>query len=118
MTTALPTHTYLIAFWRMYFGAAVYAQALYVPGMWAIFYLLSVAYRAPFPTADEFVLSVAGSAGVALVLMPAFFVYVRKLVVRVSADGLTCSTGLGTLRAVPWEAISRVQRFTSPASRT
>ncbi len=112
--TVTDVHTFRIPFWRMYLPVAVYAQVLYLPGMWVIFYLQAVIYPQPWPTAFHFQASVAGSVGVVAVLAPAFWLYVRRSVVRVSADGFTCSNGFGRLRTVKWGDITAVRSLHIP----
>lgn len=112
--TLTETHTFRIAFWRIYFAAVVYAQAMFTPGMWAVIYWQSVEAKLPCPTDWQMGLYVAGSVAVALVLAPAFFAYVRTLPVRVSADGFTCGNGFGKLVTVPWESITKVKAFYLP----
>ncbi len=98
----------------MYFAALVYAQAFYTPLIWAVLYLLTPGSPKPFPFNEFATLYIFGSLLLALVLIPAFWVYVRILVVRVSADGFTCSNGFGKLMTVPWGAISRVKALHIP----
>ena len=108
------THTFRIAFWRTYFAAAVYAQAFFAPLIWAVLYLLSPGPPKPFPFTEFAILYIFGSLLLALLLVPAFLVYVRMLVVRASADGFTCSNGFGIMRTVPWGAITRARAFHIP----
>ena len=112
--TLTAVHTFRIAFWRIYFAALVYAQAFYTPLIWAVLYLLSPGSPKPFPFTEFATLYIFGSLLLAVVLGPAVWVYVRLLVVRVSADGLTCSNGFGKLLTVPWDAITRVKALHIP----
>jgi hypothetical protein len=114
MATQTEVHTFSIAFWRMYFAAVVYAQVLFAPCMWFVFLLLSWGLGDPFPSAAHAVLYVLGSLMLLVALAPAFWVYVRRLVVKVSPEGLTCSNGFGKLVTVPWEGISRVRPLILP----
>jgi hypothetical protein len=98
----------------MYFAALVYAQAFYTPLVWAVLYLLTPGSPKPFPFTDFAILYILGSLLLALLLVPAFWVYVRLLVVRVSADGLTCSNGFGKLVTVRWATIMRVKAMPIP----
>jgi hypothetical protein len=109
-----PTYTYRIAFWRIYFAAVVYAQAFYTPLIWGVLYLLSPGPPKPFPFTEIATLYIFGSLLLALSLIPAFWVYVRILVVRVSADGFTCSNGFGKLRTVPWGSVTWVKALHLP----
>jgi hypothetical protein len=108
------THTYRISFWRIYFAAVVYAQVLFAPAMWGVFYLDAVRFSMPFPTAWNAVLYVVGSVLVNLLMAPAFWVYVRALPVRVSAEAFTCSNGFGKTVAVPWDSITGVKHLPLP----
>jgi hypothetical protein len=107
-------HTFRISFWRIYFAAVVYAQVLFAPAMWGVFYLDSVRFNMPFPTAWNIATYVAGSVLVNLLLAPAFALYVRALPVRVSPDGFSCPNGLGKMVTVPWEAITKVKPLHLP----
>jgi hypothetical protein len=114
MTDAPPADTFRMSFWRIYTAAAVYAQLLFAPGLWAVIYWQATAARVPCPTDWQVGLYVIGSLAVAVVLAPAFFAYVRSLPVKVSADGFTCGNGFGKLVTVPWESITRVKPLILP----
>lgn len=103
--------TFRIPFWRMYLPAAVYAQVLYAPLMWLVFFLMSGGRGL---TGVHVVMYAAGSAMIAGLLAPAFLVYVHMLKVTVSAAGLTCSNGFGKLETAPWDTISGVKRLAFP----
>ena len=109
----MTAHTFRIPFWRMYLPAAVYGQVLFAPGMWLTFYLMASARGAGL---DEtmVVLYAVGSAMVAVLLAPAFLVYVWKQRVTVTPHTLTCSNGFGKLVTVPWGSITAVRRLILP----
>ena len=113
-TAAPPADTFRVPFWRMYLPAVMYAQALYGVGMWLVFFALSRFDGEPFPTVPQAVVYAVNSTLVSLLLIPAFLIYVRKLVVRVSADGFTCPNGVGRMRTVGWGDITGVRRLTLP----
>jgi len=113
-TVASHTHTFRIPFWRMYLPIVVYAQTLYLPGMWLIFFVIGAMNGVAWATEFHFVSSLAGCVGVILTLMPAFWVYVRRHVVRVGPDTFTCSNGFGKLVTVPWSAITKVRPLYLP----
>lgn len=98
----------------MYLPMVVYAQALYLPGMWVIFYLQSYRFTQPFPTGFQFQSSLIGCVGVVLVLMPLFWAYVQFQVVKVSAVGITCSNGFGKMVTVRWEEVVGIRKLYIP----
>jgi hypothetical protein len=107
------SHTFRIPFWRMYLPAAVYAQFLYAPGMWGAFYFLASARGASL---DSRMIGpyLIGSAAVAVLLAPAFLVYVWRHRVTVTPDTFTCSNGFGGIPTVPWDSITGVKRLNVP----
>ena len=113
-TATPPADTFRIPFWRMYPGAVVYAQAGYTPLVWAQLFLLAPGRPRPFPLTEYVILYIVGSLLLTVILAPAFWVYVRKLVVRVSPDGFTCSNGFGKLVTVPWGSITGVRKLHVP----
>ncbi|MCU0705287.1 MAG: hypothetical protein MUF18_15050 [Fimbriiglobus sp.] len=117
MTPFSPTsenHVFRIPFWRMYLTAVVYAQVFFVPAMWTVFYLISRVNDDPFPSLPMAGMYVLGSLALTLVLAPAFWVYVRRLVVKVTPESLTCSNGLGKLVTVPWKSVVGVRPIYLP----
>ncbi len=110
---ATVTHSFRIAFWRMYLPAAVYAQVLFAGGMWLTFYVLAKA-RGIDMDLGMVVSYALGAAAVAGLLVPAFLIYVAVLKVTVSPDGLTCSNGFGKLTTATWGSITGVKRLIVP----
>lgn len=113
-TAAPPVTTFRTPFWRMYLPAVVYAQVFYGVGMWLILLLLSRFDGQRFPTTSQAAVYVVNSTAVSLVLIPVLLVYVRRLVVRLTPDGITCPNGLGRLVTVPWESVTGVKPFHLP----
>lgn len=107
-----PSDTFQIPFWRIYLPAVMYAQALYAPLMWGVFYVTSRGFGGLGRQQIE--LYGLGAAAVAGLLVPAFPIYVLVLKVRVSRDGLTCSNGIGGIKTVPWEAITGAKKLYVP----
>lgn len=110
--TTTSSHTFRIPFWRIYLPAVMYAQALFAPLMWGMFYLTIGGFGGL--GRQQVVLYGLGAAAVAGLLVPTFLIYVFVLKVRVTPDGLTCSNGMGGIKTVPWESITGVKRLILP----